>query len=155
MQFQNTIAYAQLYNVGGEMNNLESLTYKYFPFPAISSNIGTLQNINVSSDSEFKAYVEQTGAYFIDFSFISDSGDSRQYKICPFIDGVQQSEELENLFFQQPSGVKYEVSANWILNLTQGQEIAVKLEVFNLPTVTFFTRDIKMSIFNLQQLGIH
>ena len=114
MQFQNTIAYAQLYNVGGEVTNLESLTYKYFPFPAISSNIGTLQNINVSSDSEFKAYVEQTGAYFIDFSFISDSGDSRQYKICP-----------------------------------------LKLEVFNLPTVSFFARDIKMSIFNLQQLGIH
>ena len=99
------------------------------------------------------------GAYYIDFSFVADSGDGKNYTIKPYINNqVAQDSGLQGLitFFQQSTEQKYEVSANYIFNLQREDKFDVRIYVPTLPAVeNFEMKDIKLTLVNLQQLGCH
>ena len=47
------------------------------------------------------------------------------------------------------------MSGTWILDLNQDDKLAFYLSGSGVPAEAFYTRDIKLSIFSLQQLGLH
>jgi len=154
MEFQNTIGFAQYYSAGGQFTVASGQAYTSFRFiPSVSD--GVEKNICLYGTTEFGIEVKQTGAYYIDFSFIAEQGDAKRYTISPYIDGSEVSAKSRLEFYQQPDNMQYEVSGSWVLNLTREEKVAIYLSGSAVPTENFYTKDIKMSIFCLQQLGIH
>ena len=153
MQFQNTIAYATAQADGGGLS-LTNDTWTKLPFTPtliVSKNIVTV-------GTDFQLKVKQTGVYWVDFSFIADSGDSKNYFIDPYInDSVFGSTGQGNRiqFFQQPTTQKYEVSTNGLFNLTRDDVIEWKIYTSVASSTDFFVRNIKMTMLNLQQIGLH
>lgn len=145
-QFQNTLAYTQLYSSGGIF--LLNKTPVQFPFtPTFLEN----KNFNVKPNFTFE--VTQTGAYFIDFSFIAKGGDGTSVSLYWYKNGVLL-DQYRTSFYQQTIQ-QYEVSSNFIINLTQYDTMyPVLLRTGGLGE-SFSTIDIKLNSFNLQQLGIH
>jgi hypothetical protein len=103
--------------------------------------------------NDFGVYVEQTGSYFLDFSFIAEDGDGVVYSFAPFINGVEQLGSID--FYQQATTQEYEVGSNYIFELTEGDFISFKVKTASVSATAFIIKDIKLNIFNLQQLGIH
>ena len=153
--FENTIAYGTFSNNGGAVT-LTASSFIQIPFGARSQ---ISKNISSYSVDKFDIEIEQTGAYYIDFSFIADSGDGKNYTIKPYINSsVAEDSGTQCLisFFQQTTEQKYEVSANYIFDLKKGDKFEVRLSVASLPAVeNFEMKDIKMTLVNLQQLGCH
>tara|TARA_R110000803_G_C11976555_1_gene320215 strand:+ start:1040 stop:1486 length:447 start_codon:yes stop_codon:yes gene_type:complete len=145
-QFQNTLAYTQLYSEGGTFT-LDASGVK-FPFtPTFLEN----KNFNVKPDFTFE--VTQTGAYFVDFSFIAKGGASSSIDLIWY-----KNDQLLSLYktsFYQQSTQQYEVSNNFIINLTQYDKMYPALLLTSGSGDEFSTLDIKLNSFNLQQLGIH
>ena len=104
-------------------------------------------------NSDFGVYVEQTGAYFLDFSFIAVGGDQQEYSFAPFINGVEQTGAIS--FYQKATTQEYEVGSSFIFDLTKGDYITFGVKTTSVSAYEFSIKDIKLSIFNLQQLGIH
>ena len=146
MEFQNTIAYGQFYNAGGVV----AITTSYVAL-AFTPIVNLAKNIHIAN--VFGVYVEQTGSYFLDFSFIAEDGDGVVYSFAPFINGVEQLGSID--FYQQATTQEYEVGSNYIFDLTEGDFISFKVKTASVSATAFIIKDIKLNIFNLQQLGIH
>ena len=154
MEFQNTIAFAQYYSAGGEFTVASGSAYIPFPFSPSVVEEGE-KNITKNGTTNFEIIVLQDGAYFVDFSFIADTGDAKIYTISTYKNGVEINAKSRLMFYQQTNDMKYEVSGTWILDLNQDDKLAFYLSGSGVPAEAFYTRDIKLSIFSLQQLGLH
>ena len=150
---------------GSTYNNIPLNTFFYFiaGSTALFIECGViLTNINgftyfddlsLVATNDFGVYVEQTGSYFLDFSFIAEDGDNVVYSFAPFINGVEQLGSID--FYQQATTQEYEVGSNYIFDLTEGDFISFKVKTASVSATAFIIKDIKLNIFNLQQLGIH
>lgn len=154
-EFQNSIAYGTFTNSGGAVT-LTAGSYIQIPFGARKQ---LTKNIDKYTIDKFAVEILMDGAYYIDFSFVADSGDGKNYTIKPYINNqVAQDSGLQGLitFFQQSTEQKYEVSANYIFNLQREDKFDVRIYVPTLPAVeNFEMKDIKLTLVNLQQLGCH
>ena len=154
MEFQNTIAYATAQADGGELT-LSNGTWTKFPF---TPNLVVSKNIVSGGAGTFQLKVKQTGVYWVDFSFIADGGDGKNYFIDPYVNNAAfGTTGIGNQikFFQQPTTQKYEVSTNGLFNLTRDDILDWRIYVATASATDFFTRNIKMTIINLQQIGLH
>lgn len=156
--FENTIAFGTFFNAGG-VQTLSGSSYQTFDYEALAVDGHPSKNIDpYGSDDGFQVRVLQKGAYFTEFSFVAGSGDGKQYAVKPFINGseaITTGLNGETLFYQQPVEQEYEVSTSLILDLRAGDKLSWRIWVSAVPTLDFYARNIKMSLFNLQQLGIH
>lgn len=152
--FKNTISYGTFYKDDG---NITALADTWFPIITTAydfeDNLVKEINTGVTASGGYIS-VNQDGAYYIDFSFIADSGDSKTYTLAPFINNVIQA-ECKLQFFQQATSQKYEVSGSYIFELIPSEKLLFKLFVGVLPTSNLEIKDIKLTIINLQQLGVH
>lgn len=153
MEFQNSIAFAQYYSDGGVFTVASGGAYSKFPF--VPSVVDECEKNITPYDTNYEIIVLQDGAFFVDFSFIADTGDAKTYTISPYINGVEVSNQARLEFYQQTNNMKYEVSGTWIVDLQKDDKFAFLLSGSGVPAETFYTRNIKLSIFSLQQLGIH
>ena len=155
MQFQNTIAYGTFFNAGGvftvDAGNYEDFLYD--PSPEIS------KNLKPYGSGIFAIEVEQTGTYWIEFSFVAGSGDGKTYYIQPYRNDTPYlpiSQDMSIRFYQQPTEQEYEVSTHGIFQLTKGENFRYKLFCPASPSaLTLYTKSIRMNVINLQQLGVH
>ena len=152
--FQNTISYGtfgvgngNIILVGGGLAPVVTSAYNYIEnlVKGISTTVlGTGGVVKVSQD----------GAYYVDFSFIASGGDNKTYTLKPFVNNLEQG-GMDIKFYQQATSQKYEVSGSYIFDLNAGDELSFKIYVLALPSTTFETKDVKLTIINLQQLGVH
>lgn len=157
MSFQNTIAYATFTNAGGQMNNLVGSSYEVFEFNAEAVNYNKNIVTTAPSDQSFQIKVLQNGAYWIDFSFMAGGGDSKNYFIKPFLNDSTYNDLMTVQFYQQPTNQQYEVSHTGIYLLTKDDIFDFRIYVSGAgPSATdFYARNLKYTVFNLQQIGIH
>ena len=135
---------------------LLAITFRFYLDSASIDDTFDITNISIREQiltNDFGVYVEQTGSYFLDFSFIAEGGDNKGYSFAPFINGVEQLGSID--FYQQATAQEYEVGSNYIFDLTEGDFISFKVKTASVSTIPFIIKDIKLNIFNLQQLGIH
>lgn len=155
MQFQNTIAYGTFLNAGGQVS-LSGSTWTPFSFVP-TSHIS--KNTNVPSGATtFKVQVQETGMYFIEFSFIAQDGDSKSYNIRPYVNDTVYGTSgtgMELRFYQQPTTQKYEVSTHGLFALTKDDIVEWKIYVGTASSTDFYINTLKMNILNLQQIGLH
>ena len=155
MEFQNTIAYGTFYAEGGEIT-LNLGNYTEFDF---APTVGTVKNCHAYSTSNFQIAIEQTGTYFIEFSFTAENGDGKTYYIQPYKNGntyLPVGQDMSIRFYQQPTEQKYEVSTHGLFNLRRGDYIEWKLfSPASASSLALLTKNIKMNLFNLQQIGLH
>ena len=151
MEFQNTIAYLQTYNAGG----VQVATTGYTSIDYGSTLVeGLAKNIDTNSSVQ-KITIKQTGSYFVDFSLIASKGDGKTYTIAPFVNDVQIAQATQMQFYQQPTEMDYEVSFNQIFNLNADDTLEFKFKVGSVSATSFYTKDIKIMAYNINQLGIH
>ena len=155
MEFQNTIAYGTYFNEGGEQTIPEAVwtNFDYTPQKAVNKNI-----VVPNDPSGFQVQVKQTGMYFVEFNFISDGGDSKNYEIRPYVNDVAfNTTGLGQIIraYQQPTTQKYEISTHGLFNLTYNDKLSWKIKRSSVPAVDYYARDIRMNLINLQQLGLH
>ena len=155
MEFQNTIGYGT-FNANGGDPSLTDDTWVSFPF-AFRSQLekNTTKPTGATTSS---VQVKATGMYFIEFSFIADGGDSKNYNIRPYVNGAVYTTNgtgMQIRFYQQPLTQKYEASTHGLFALTKDDIIEWKIYVTTESSTDFFTRDIVMNIINLQQIGLH
>ena len=146
MEFQNTLAYTQLYSSGGIF--ILGKSPSKFPFTSTF-----LENKNFNTEPNFIFEVTQTGAYFVDFSFIARGGIGATINLVWYKNGVLL-DQYKSVFDKQTL-LDYEVSNNFIINLTQYDTMYPALLRVGGLGAGFSTIDIKLNSFNLQQLGIH
>jgi len=155
MQFQNTIAYGTFFNAGG-IFNLVADTWTIFPF-APESKLSKNTNAYTTA-SEFRVQVQETGMYFIEFSFVAEDGDGKTYFIRPYVNGSVYNNVGEGMtikFFQQQTEQKYEVSTHGLFALTKDDIVEWRLSTPVLSSLDLYANSIKMNIINLQQIGVH
>ena len=159
--FRNTISYGTFINNAGGVIPLMAGAWVDFPLvtaPAIEYGIPEVKDI-IASDQGCGVIARQWGSYFVDFSFIAGLGDGKTYSVAPFLAGVQ-IEKYKIKFYQQPTSMKYEVSLSFIVGLTPEniggvERLTFKIYVDTVPVLDLTAANIKLTIFNLQQLGIH
>lgn len=155
MQFQNTIAYGTFVNDGGIQIIPAGVwtDFDYTPSPKVNKNIVVPNGVE-----GFKVQVKNTGMYYVEFSFISDGGDSKNYDIRPYKNNVAYNTDgLGQIIraYQQPVEQKYEVSTHGLFILSYNDTLAWKIKRSSVPTVDYYARNIRMNLINLQQLGLH
>ena len=154
MEFQNTIAYGQFYNVGGAVTPVAA-TFVQFGYSAAAVDDLT-KNIHSSGDAtDYEITVQQDGAYFYDISFIAGGGGGKTYTLGTFVNGVADATQEAITFFQQNTEQRYEVSYNNIVNLSAGDTLSFGVSVVTVSATAFSLNNIKLCIYNLQQLGSH
>ena len=151
---QKTISYSTIHSDGGSLTPSAG-SYVYFPF---NGSVGISKDITPISGSIFGVKVMQKGMYYVEFSFVAVNGDSKTYRIQPYVNGDIYgggSYDLSVRFYQQPTQQKYEVSTHCLIDLNEADEVSWKIFVGSLSAVAFSTINLKMNIINLQTLGIH
>ena len=163
MQFQNTIAYGTIFDEGGVVTNLVGGSFVPVMFLGSVLQGSEIKNINVLGDGTSQPFgfqVTQDGDFWIDISFVAFKGDSKNYAIRPVVtsgDGsvVTNMDNLRIDFLQQSNDQHYEVSNTFILGLNRHDKGNFEIFVQALSTEDFSIQYLKMSTFNLQQLGLH
>ena len=163
MQFQNTIAYGTIFNEGGVVTNLVGGSFVPVLFIGQRLPESEIKNINVLGDESSQPFgfqVTQDGDFWIDISFVAHRGDSKNYAIRPVVtsgDGsvVTNMDNLRIDFHQQSNDQHYEVSNTFILGLNRNDKVTFEIFVQALSSEPFTLQYLKMSTFNLQQLGLH
>ena len=155
MQFQNTIAYGTFLNTGGQVT-LTNATWTALAFVPTETLV---KNVNVPNGATtFKIQVQETGMYWVEFSFIAEGGDSKSYSIRPYVNNAVYGSGgtgMEIKFYQQPTTQKYEVSTHGLFALTKDDVLEWKIYVPTASATNFYINYLKMNILNLQQIGLH
>jgi len=148
-QFQNTLAYTSLYSEGGAFDMEESGV----PKPIAFDNTLISLNKNFKNNS-FALEITQKGAYFLDFSFIAKGSNGSKFVLYWYLNS-SLLQNYRSTFYQQSATLEYEVSNNFIIDLNQYDVIYPALIRINDSAENLSLIDIKLSSYNLQQLGIH
>ena len=154
MEFQNTIAYGTFTNGGAELT-LSDGVWTQFPF---IPRCKICKNTNVPATNTFKIQVQETGMYFVEFSFIAQDGDGKSYSIRPYVNGIEYGSggtAMQIKFYQQPTTQKYEVSTHGLFALAKDDTVEWKIYVATASATTFYINTLKMNLVNLQQIGLH
>jgi hypothetical protein len=152
-QFQNSIAFGTFKADGGEVTNLVALEYVDFLFTADPTKYN--KNIGSGQANKFEITCQQNGMYWVDFSFMSGGGDGKTYYTKPYVNDILYDNDMTIQFYQQPSTQEYEVSMTCLIKLQKGDTLCWKIYVPTISGTTYFARDLKYTIYSLQQLGIH
>jgi len=156
MQFQNTLAYITTNNDGGSFRFVKAIQpFAFSPDTTLSllskdivSNV--IENINIQ--------VKETGAYFIDFSFIAQSSEQVNFQLGYIINDNPVDLYTSQFMVATDRSVnaRVEVSSNFIIDLKYNDTILPFLKILSGTLKgEFFTTNIKFNAINLQQLGIH
>ena len=150
--FQNTISYATFKQA---TPSLTLIADEWVKFGSSWEAVTEIQKeIDIVGNSGLSVKVNQIGTYYVDFSFIANDGDGKTYSVAPYVNATRLSHYALK-FHQQATQQKYEVSMGFIVPLTNTDQLSFEIYVDTLPTLDLSITDAKISMFNLQQLGIH
>lgn len=165
-QFKNTIAFGCFYDIGAEV----TLTADTWEAPPVVAQVPVIDSAtrvndlakNISASSKYNGgngmeiTVHQNGTYMMNLSFVADGGDGKNYEMRGVVDNSATPQMVQPIsFYQQNTEQQYEVSVGWNVMLKAEQTFAFELYAATISATDFYLRDVRMSLWNLQQLGMH
>ena len=155
--FFGTIASASAYIPTGSVLELEQDVFVYIEGGGF--NTITPKNISADLNNSIDFTAKNLGNYFVNFNATAVGGKDRNYTIAPFINDSEINVGQVQFRQQNIAGERvpyYEISSTFLIALQKNDKLNFYVKVAGTPpTDDFSINNMNVSLYQLDQIGVH